>query len=176
MKKMGGYPRWFPWVLICLLAGLFISGGLLLPTLLDMRLEWDVIWRLGGSQRIAVAALHVGLGFILLAALGALAVIHMRLGWRRRQNRFSGALLPVLIMGLTLTGLGIFYFGDDDLSLLASVSHTAIGLTLELMFIQHVLNGYRLRAAIAHLTQGPPSSHPQTKLTDRRFYTYQRPH
>ena len=48
---MNSYPNWFREFVIAATALLVLTGLLLLPTLLDLKLEWEVPWRLPGGAR-----------------------------------------------------------------------------------------------------------------------------
>lgn len=145
---MTGYPKWFSrllwWVSVLLLA----TGLLLIPTMLDMRLEWDVPWRLEGDQRVYVAAAHFVVGFALIWVTGALWTVHMRHGWRRKQNRLTGALLAGGLAVLILTAAGALYAGDEALSLWSSLGHTLLGLTGVVLMPAHYLIGRSIKKAV----------------------------
>jgi len=164
---MRGYSRGFRTTLLSTMAALFVSGGLLVPTTLAMRLEWDVAWRLGASARIGMAALHVACAFAALVLFGCLWTIHMRAGWRQRRNHRNGFLLIGLLVILSLTGLGIFYLADATTALYTAFSHVAIGLLLPVFFICHMIVGRRIarqlhahRAHGGELTRRHPYRHP----------------
>jgi hypothetical protein len=146
---MNGYSPLFRRLVTAVVILLSLSGLLMLPTVLDLRLEWDVPWRLDGGDRIGVAALHTGLGFILAAFFGALWRIHMMGNWRRKRSRVSGAIMAGLLILLTLTAVGVFYFGDETLSLTSSLMHSALGLVIPLTFSWHFITSRRLKAADA---------------------------
>lgn len=144
---MNGYPKWFRWVVIMIALFAFISGCLLAPTVFDLKLAWDMPWRLPGGDRVLVAALHTGAAFLMAAVFGTLWTTHMRSNWRFRRNRIGGSLLAGLLVLLCLTGLGIFYFGEETLSLFSSLGHTALGLAAPLLFVQHIYAGRKSAAA-----------------------------
>lgn len=136
---MKGYPNWFSWIFISLILSLvFFSGIIMIPTALHMRLEWEVPWRLSGESRIAVTALHVFFSFVTLVILGALSSIHMRQGWKKKSRRASGISLVGFFAFLTITALGIYYFGNENLSLIASVGHMTAGVFLLFVYLAHV--------------------------------------
>jgi len=142
---MGGYPRGFLATLWSLLALILATGLLLLPGALELRLEWDPGWRLPGGSRIAAAAAHAALAFVLSAAFGALAPLHMRSGWKRRQNRWTGIALIAGFITLTLSALGLYYIADEDFSRLLSLLHWILGLAATLPLAIHAIAGLRLR-------------------------------
>lgn len=145
MRRLRGYPQWFYATSLAVLATLFVSGLLLLPDMLDMRLEWDMPFRIGGGLRITSAALHSTAGFLSLSVLGALATLHVRVGWYHRRNRWSGVTLLVLFALLLVSAIGIYYLGDPAWSRGSSVLHTLAGFALTALFAWHLLNGRRIR-------------------------------
>ena len=152
---MKGYPKWFYLMLCSVLVALFATGTLLAPTILDLKLEWDMPWRLASDQRIGVAALHTLLSFLTLTLIGALWSVHMRSGWKRRSNHHSGLGLIVVMLLLLITGIGIFYLGDEDNAMIASLGHMAIGGMLPVIFSYHALAGYqKARRRIASNVRG----------------------
>lgn len=141
---MIGYPRWFPAGLHLVVALLIISGLLLVPTALSFRLDCDLPWRLGGEQRLLVAAAHTTASFLGLAVLGALMSIHARVGWRHGGNRGSGMILCATLVGLMLSSLGLFYFGEDDAARLSCLAHLGLAAILIVTFGWHVPRGRAL--------------------------------
>jgi hypothetical protein len=153
---MRGYPAWFYPMLMVTVMVLVLSGILLTPTLLDLRLEWQVPWRLEGNQQIAVAALHALFSFWMLALLGSLWNIHMRAGWRHRKHWKSGLSLALLMLFLMISAIGIYYLGDEQAATISAVAHLAAGAMVFLLFVYHAVIGYR-RAVHRH---PHPHSHP----------------
>ncbi|HEX5055095.1 MAG TPA: hypothetical protein VFX02_01215 [Gammaproteobacteria bacterium] len=140
---MKGYPKWFFSLINGAVIALFLSGCLLAPATLDLRLEWDMPWRLEGAQRVLTVSLHALLAFIVLMLVGALWSVHMRFNWRHRKQRCSGLGLAILWLFLMLTGLGIYYLGDAQASVVAAVSHMAAGVLVIFWFAWHVVRGRR---------------------------------
>ena len=141
---MKGYPRWFPPGLYGVLALLLVTGLLLVPTMLVFRFEWDVSWVLSGDQRLPVAALHTAISFLALGIVGSLFSIHVRVGWRHGGNRLTGFLLVGSFLGLMLSSLGIFYFGDEDAARISCILHVLLGLLLCAAFFVHYIKGKKL--------------------------------
>lgn len=150
--RMKGYPRWFYTMLLCLMAALFVSGGMLIPTVLEFKLEYEIPWRLESEQLVPVTALHAALSFAMLTILGALWSIHIRSGWRRKKNLYSGLTLLLAMLLLTLSAIGIYYLGDGDASIASSILHSVIGvLTLVVFFIHdRIGRHYHIRHASGH--------------------------
>lgn len=143
---MTQYPKWFLPGLLSLLAAVLLSGLGLTPTTLAVRAGWEVPWRLAGSDRVWVAALHSAAAFALTAAVGALWSVHMRSGWRRKRQRVSGACLGSLLGSLVATAVGVYYIGDDRVAAAVALTHVGAGLLATGVFAWHWVRG---RASIA---------------------------
>ena len=153
---MKGYPRYFqPWFwFVC--AALLLTGLLLVPTMLVMRFEMDVPWRLSGDARLVVATLHATAAFVMLVVCGALWSVHMRSGWWRKLQRISGSLLVALMLVLALTALGIYYFGDAALADGAALIHVVASLAITVPLAWHVVKGRRIqRKSVRHPFRPP---------------------
>lgn len=149
MRRLSSYPHWFFSVMLVILLVLLASGLLLLPPMLEMRMEWESPLHVSGDWRLAGAALHSTSAFLSMILLGALSIVHMRMGWRRHLNRISGVGLLILFSVSLLTAIGMFYFGDADLSRVASILHTITGLVIVLLFCWHLEKGRRIRVRMA---------------------------
>ena len=146
---MKHYPKHFRTLLLAVLVLLFFSGLLLLPGALMMRLEWDVPWSLPTRARVWTAASHAASYLATLFLLGALWTNHMRAGWMRWENIKSGTTLLGAFAVLALSGLGLYYAGEEALGRLALSLHVIAGLALPLILGAHIL-GARQAQARAH--------------------------
>ncbi len=142
---MKGYPRGFRALVWTVCAALLATGLLLAPTTLEMRFGWHMPWRLSGGARVGVAATHAALAFLLLFVVGALWSIHMRVGWRQRRQRKSGALLVSGLAGLLLSALGVYYLGDSSVADATALVHLLIGILLALPLGVHAVTGRKYR-------------------------------
>lgn len=142
---MKGYPRWFPRLLGASVLVLGTTGVLLATNTLEIRANLHLGWHAGGSLRMWTSASHALAGFVLMWICGSLWSIHMRAGWRRREQRRSGLVLALLLLALTLTAVGIYYSGDESLADWLSYSHLAAGLLLVAILIWHWVRGRWLR-------------------------------
>lgn len=152
---MTGYPRWFVPALVGTLALMAVTGLLLAPSTLTMRLDLALPWRLPGPARVLMAALHAAGGFALLLLLGALWSVHMRSGWRRRQQQASGLTLGLLLLGLAATAVGVYYAGDELLGVAAALVHLGLGVALAAPFGWHWMHGRRAVRQRRQLAQAP---------------------
>ncbi len=148
---MKGYPSWFLRALLCTLLLVLVSGCLLAPTTLVMRMDLALPWRLPGDARVLTAAAHAAVGFAVMTMLGSLWSVHMRAGWRRRRHRVSGAIVGALLVLLAASAVAVYYLGDERLALIAALTHLGIGLLLVLPFTWHWLAGRRSRHRHASL-------------------------
>jgi len=146
---MKGYPKWFFSCLMTIFTILVLSGCLLIPTVFDLKLEWSTPWRLAEGMHVWVAGLHALLSFITLAIIGALWAVHMRLGWRRRKNHRSGLTLVSILLILLATAIGVYYTGDEYLTVVVSVLHVIFGVIAPVVIGYHIWSGRR-QAKIAH--------------------------
>lgn len=153
---MKGYPKGFVPALVGTLLLMFASGLLLAPTTLALRADIAVPWRLPGAGRISVAALHAAGGFVLVLLIGALWAVHMRSGWRRHQQRTSGAILGGLLMTLVASAVAVYYLGDESLGAAAALAHLGTGIALVAPFGWHWVHGHRAGRR-TRLAARPPS-------------------
>ena len=136
---MKGYPKWFSVTMITtLMSLLMITGYLLAPTTLELKLQWVMPWRLSVEHRTLMAAAHAVMALVIFSLMGALWTLHMRQEWRRGESRFSGVGMVVSLVLLGLTGVGIYYFGDEKLSQVSSLSHLGLGIWLSIVYFAHV--------------------------------------
>jgi heme A synthase len=137
---MKGYPKWFTArVVHFIVAMLFISGCLLIPTTMNAHMNWDVDWRLTSDARIWVTFVHVLFGLVMFALLGALWSIHMRYWWKKKKGRLSGGVLVGTFLVLGVTGLGILYAGAEALVSATALAHTAVGLLFVAPYLYHTV-------------------------------------
>jgi hypothetical protein len=137
---MKGYPKWFNARFISFIMGaLTISGLILVPGVLETKLEMNVPAKLSGSMRLYGSALHTLISYLSFVLFGSLWSIHMRREWRRHKNIYSGSLLFFFFIVLSLSSIGILYFGNEKLSWYSSVLHTFFGITLPLIYAGHII-------------------------------------
>ncbi len=128
------------WAVYGALAALFVTGA-----------AWLVADALKDSERgeawQAVAAnllmLHGGGAMVVLVLYGALFPLHIRRGWRARNNRITGAAMVTFNALLAVTAFGLYYAGADELRRWIGNAHIAVGLALPILLLVHVLLGRR---------------------------------
>jgi hypothetical protein len=151
MRRLSSYPRWFFSLLISVLLALLSSGLLLIPSMMEMRLDLAAPFAVDGGLRVGSAALHTTAAFLTMILVGALSIVHMRMGWRRHLNRISGLALLLFLAVLLLSAVGMFYFGDEAFSRVSSIVHTLAGFALTVLFLWHLEHGRRIRAALSQV-------------------------
>lgn len=106
-----------------------------------------VWWGLGqGSEaRAPLIALHGLAAMLMLLALGAVAVLHVRESWRRRSNRWSGAIVATAMTVLVITAFVLYYAGSEALRSVASDLHLLVGIGLPVVLVIHIVAGIRSR-------------------------------
>lgn len=149
MRRLSSYPPWFFPLLIVVMVTLLITGVLLVPTMLEMRMAWDSPVQVSADLRLASAALHTTIAFAAMILIGSLSAVHMRVGWKRHLNRISGIGLLLLFGILLLTAIGMFYVGDEDFSRWSSVVHSTVGVVVTVLFCWHMEKGRRIRLRLS---------------------------
>ncbi len=162
---MKGYPSWFLRLLVATLAGVLVSGLLLVPTLLLMRADVTLAWRLPAAGRVGVAALHAGTGVLVLMLTGALWSLHMRAGWHKRRRRASGAFSAGALAALAASALALYYLGDEGLAAAAAYVHLGLGIAFTLVFGWHWQAGERLRRPARPATPTPIEPAPPRRFS-----------
>jgi heme A synthase len=143
---MKAYPRAFLKVFWWVQAVLAVSGLLLLPGMLALRLEREVPFEWLMNSRVVLAATHGFLAFISLLVLGALLPVHVRHSLRQHNNKRSGITLLCVFALLMLTGWGIYYLADEQWSLWASLLHVLTGLLVAAAMAVHVVMARQIHA------------------------------
>ena len=135
-------PRWQEWAVYLSLSLLAATGiGWLV---LD---QWiRVAGDFGPEHHPAerwMLTVHGGSAYLFLIVIGALIPVHIQLGWRTRRNRASGATLATICLLLSVTALGLYYFGGDIARHWTSVVHWSVGLVVLPTLLIHAIMGRR---------------------------------
>jgi magnesium-transporting ATPase (P-type) len=89
--------------------------------------------------------IHGAAAMATLILIGTVLMTHVRFAWRARRNRINGILFLCVLGILTVTGYGLYYFGNEWLRSWTSWIHLAIGLILPLALVLHIFFGRRTR-------------------------------
>ena len=117
-------------------AVLFASGGVwLLAHYLPLR-QW-----LPQSLGPVSMQVHGSAAAIMLVLCGSAIALHSGMAWRERKNRVSGAVLGAALLVISVTGVCLYYAGDETARNAASLAHWLVGLALPLLFTWHALKG-----------------------------------
>ncbi|ABM00861.1 hypothetical protein SHAM105786_05240 [Shewanella amazonensis] len=150
MKRLNGYPGWFFYLLMLSMTLCAATGLAMYPWVLEFKLEWELPMALNGQWRLPLVSTHALSAAVLLMLLGALWQVHMRAGWRKKENRFSGIFMAFSIVLLMLTGVGLYYLSAESAQLAASLAHSVLGLSLVGLFTWHWIQGHRVRMQKIH--------------------------
>ena len=90
--------------------------------------------------------LHGSLNPLLCILFGVLLCHHIRVGWAMRANLWSGFLMEAVFVGLIISGVGLYYIGDDAMRARALWFHHVCGLLLPLTLAAHWFAGIRWAA------------------------------
>jgi hypothetical protein len=141
---MKAYPRSFLAWFWSLLALVVVTGVVLLPGMLALRLEWDVPQGWLPSNRVLWAAAHGLLAFLTLLLFGSLLPLHVRHGLRQRKNRGTGIALLFALPVLILSGWGIYYLSNEDVARWTSELHVLIALPISVLVGWHAWRAHRI--------------------------------
>jgi cyanate permease len=128
--------------LYAVVAILFVTG---VAWLAVSRLQHEIAtdrWSTAGASLLMV---HGGAAMLMLVLFGALVPFHVRVAWRRRQNRTTGVVMLVSNALLIVTAFGLYYTSSETLRHWTSDLHTGFGLGLPALLAFHVWRGRRSR-------------------------------
>lgn len=86
--------------------------------------------------------IHGASAFLSLMLFGALMPQHIRLAWHTNRNRISGSLMSAIATVIILTGLGLYYAGEDYRDPI-KWTHLIVGLVSVIALVLHIWFGRR---------------------------------
>jgi len=139
--------RWIYALALCLL----LSGGLWLLFEHFVRIPGNY-----GPERHLAQAWFLKLhGFIALFAVwgfGTLWSFHVRRAWDNRRHRRSGGTLFIATSTLAISGVLLYYVGNESLRAALSLAHWVIGCAATVALTLHAIWGRRLRRRAHYAT------------------------
>jgi O-antigen/teichoic acid export membrane protein len=93
-----------------------------------------------------VLVVHACIAALLIWCIGLIFVIHIKRGWQKKLNRTTGSVIAVMAFILLLTGLGLYYLGDENLRANAALAHWVVGLAAGVALPAHIYWGRYLTA------------------------------
>ena len=105
------------------------------------------------AQSLGLASLHAWLvahgvsAAMVLLLFGAALPLHVKVAWRARRNRCSGALMLLVLTLLMGSGL-LLYYASEDLRQFGLWLHWLVGVAALLVFPLHALLGRRLAGKV----------------------------
>lgn len=101
-------------------------------------------WSDGRPRLLAAHGFAAGL-FLLL--VGSLWTAHLRPAWRARGHRWSGVALLAIVLGLALSGWGLYYLGEERWREGALWAHGLLGWPLPALVGGHLVAARRRERA-----------------------------
>ena len=140
VRRPGRLQRWQEWSVYATLGALIATGvaWLLLDWFVRVNGEFGPEhhpaehWSLIAHGVAAYAFLIIG---------GAMIPVHITLGWNMRRNLKSGLTLASTCLVLAITGLGLYYLGDEISRNWVSIIHWVVGLIAVPALLIHALIG-----------------------------------
>jgi hypothetical protein len=138
MLRLWRLDPFFRFLLYAIFAALFVSGAAWLAADQLKDTSSGDLW-----QEIAqyLLMLHGGTAMLILLVLGALFPLHVQRAWRAKQNRTTGALMLAGNGVLIATAFALYYLGSEVIRPWASGFHIAVGLSLPILLLTHVVLG-----------------------------------
>ena len=124
---------------------LFLSGAL---WLLTDRLKHTVAGEMWSRMSASLLMLHGAAAMLMLVLFGSLMPFHVRVGWRRKRNRTTGAVMLATNAALIVTAFGLYYAGAERARDWASDLHIGVGLALPALLALHIVRGRRHRHTV----------------------------
>lgn len=118
------------WLLLAAVILLLISGGV-----------WSFLDEFQRAAAHWMLALHGGAAMASLLVIGAILGHHSLLSWRRKINRFSGAITLLTLGVLIVTAFALYYTGSDQVRDWTVWVHTAAGAALPVVLMLHAIVG-----------------------------------
>jgi hypothetical protein len=75
--------------------------------------------------------------------LGWLMPVHILPGLERGRNRGTGLVILALIVGLMISGYGLYYFGGESLRQITRITHQSLGCVIPFLLVWHIRRGKR---------------------------------
>ena len=116
--------------IVVALSGLLWFGLELQPDSDDIFSAWLTVERINRT-------LHGVTSLLMLAAIGSMLPVHVRLGWRGMLNRISGAALLATLALLALTGAALYYVADETVRGAMIWIHEIVGVASIVICIVH---------------------------------------
>ena len=134
--------RLHEWITYLLSAVVFISGIAWLYFFYFVRIEGEYGFEMHPMTNISLVA-HGLSALCLLVVLGTLLPIHIARAWRLKKNRTSGAFFFSVFFLLIISGMGLYYLGNEKAQNFASVFHWGLGLLFPILLGWHIYMGKR---------------------------------
>lgn len=136
---MRGYPKGFLTLLLFSLIVCSLTGLLLIPPALELKFFITIFNPTPELFSAYIPVLHASVAFLLFGIVWALWAVHIRMGWRKKQNRVTGIILVLGFLFLFMSGMGLYYCIDENYLNYSSAMHMVVGILINMIFMGHYL-------------------------------------
>lgn len=93
----------------------------------------------------SILSLHGAAAFVMLMAIGAMALSHIPSGWRTRRSRAHGVMLACAASVMAITAWALYYLSQKTTRDWIAWLHLCFGLALPALLMLHIHLGRRSR-------------------------------
>lgn len=133
-------PRWQEWAVYVTFGALSVTGVVWLALNWGVRIEGEFGPEHHPGEHWALV-FHGIAAYAFLIIGGAMIPIHVKLGWSMRRNYKTGLWLGVGCILAAVTGLGLYYIGEDIALSTARIAHWVVGLVVIPALLIHAIRG-----------------------------------
>ena len=146
-------PRWARRMVYAVSALVFVSGAAWLWLHHFATVQGEFGPEASPAEHPALV-LHGVAAAVMLWLFGLLWLAHVRRAWHARRNRRSGGTMATLLALLALSGLGLYYVGNDNARDWIGTAHWVAGFIAAAALPIHIWRGRRaVRAAASRTSQ-----------------------
>lgn len=135
-------PTWQEYSVYGTLGALVVTGLLWLALDQWVRTAGEFGAEHHPAQRWALIA-HGVAAYLFLVVGGAMIPVHVKVGWHLGRNRRSGLLVGITAILLALSGVGLYYLGEETSRAAVSPMHWVVGLIIGPALVIHAVRGLR---------------------------------
>ena len=92
-----------------------------------------------------VLQLHGAAAFLMMIVFGSIIAAHLPASWSLNRMRIIGSLMIGVVSLQIITAYGLYYLSDEQIRHWVANMHAAVGVTLPLVLIFHLVMGVKTR-------------------------------
>ena len=135
-------PTWQEYSVYVTLGALVVTGLLWLALDQCVRTKTEFGPEHHPAQKWTLIA-HGVAAYLFLVVGGAMIPVHVKLGWHLGRNRQSGLLLGMTAILHALSGVGLYYLGEETSRAAVSLMHWVVGVVIVPALVIHAVRGLR---------------------------------